>query len=128
MNIYVTIIISIISRLIVYFSMENLLLYYDISTKKYWHTIVKLIIGVILSVVLSTVVIKLIIEPAVYDFITEKAMEYKLGARGLRSICESLFTQAMFEMPGTEATEFNVTLDYATQMFDKSKLSTLKVA
>lgn len=63
MNIYVTIIISIISRLIVYFSMENLLLYYDISTKKYWHTIVKLIIGVILSVVLSTVVIKLIIEP-----------------------------------------------------------------
>ena len=72
--------------------------------------------------------IKLIIEPAVYDFITEKAMEYKLGARGLRSICESLFTQAMFEMPGTEATEFNVTLDYATQMFDKSKLSTLKVA
>jgi ATP-dependent Clp protease ATP-binding subunit ClpX len=72
--------------------------------------------------------IKLIIDPAVYDFITEKAMEYKLGARGLRSICESLFTQAMFEMPGTDATEFNVTLAYAKQMFDKSKLSTLKVA
>lgn len=72
--------------------------------------------------------IKLTIDPAVYDFITEKAMEYKLGARGLRSICESLFTQAMFEMPGTDTTEFNVTLDYAKQMFDKSKLSTLKVA
>ena len=55
-------------------------------------------------------------------------MEYKLGARGLRSICESLFTQAMFEMPGTNATEFNVTLDYAKNMFNKSKLSTLKVA
>jgi ATP-dependent Clp protease ATP-binding subunit ClpX len=55
-------------------------------------------------------------------------MEYKLGARGLRSICESLFTQAMFEMPGTTATEFNVTIDYAKKMFNKSKLSSLKVA
>ncbi len=72
--------------------------------------------------------IKLTIEPAVYDFITTKAMEYKLGARGLRSICESLFTQAMFELPGTGSTEFNVDLNYAKNMFDKSKLSTLKVA
>ncbi len=72
--------------------------------------------------------IKLSIDPAVYDFITTKAMEYKLGARGLRSICESLFTQAMFDLPGTDTTEFNVTLEYAKQMFDKSKLSTLKVA
>ncbi len=72
--------------------------------------------------------IKLSIENEVYDFIVEKAMEYKLGARGLRSICESLFTQAMFEMPGTAATEFNVTIDYAKKMFNKSKLSTLKVA
>lgn len=72
--------------------------------------------------------IKLIIEPAVFDFITTKAMDYKLGARGLRSICESLFTQAMFEMPGTAITEFNVTLEYAQNMFNKSKLNTLKVA
>jgi ATP-dependent Clp protease ATP-binding subunit ClpX len=72
--------------------------------------------------------IKLTIDPAVYDFITSKAMEYKLGARGLRSICESLFTQAMFELPGTDTKEFHVTLDYAKQMFDKSKLSALKVA
>ncbi|MEI6188847.1 MAG: ATP-dependent Clp protease ATP-binding subunit ClpX [Chitinophagia bacterium] len=72
--------------------------------------------------------IKLSIDNDVYDYIVEKAMEYKLGARGLRSICESLFTQAMFEMPGTNATEFNVTLDYAKNMFNKSKLSTLKVA
>jgi ATP-dependent Clp protease ATP-binding subunit ClpX len=72
--------------------------------------------------------IKLTIEPAVYDFITAKAMEYKLGARGLRSICESLFTQAMYELPGTLTTEFNVDLNYAKTMFDKSKLSTLKVA
>jgi len=72
--------------------------------------------------------IKLSIDNEVYDFIVEKAMEYKLGARGLRSICESLFTQAMFEMPGTTATEFNVTIDYAKKMFNKSKLSSLKVA
>lgn len=72
--------------------------------------------------------IKLSIDNEVYDFVVEKAMEYKLGARGLRSICESLFTQAMFEMPGTSATEFNVTIDYAKKMFNKSKLSSLKVA
>jgi ATP-dependent Clp protease ATP-binding subunit ClpX len=72
--------------------------------------------------------IKLTIEPEVFDFITAKAMEYKLGARGLRSICESLFTQAMFDLPGSKTTEFNVDLAYAKQMFDKSKLSTLKVA
>jgi ATP-dependent Clp protease ATP-binding subunit ClpX len=72
--------------------------------------------------------IKLSIDNDVFDYIVNKAMEYKLGARGLRSICESLFTQAMFEMPGTNVTEFNVSLDYAKNMFDKSKLSTLKVA
>jgi ATP-dependent Clp protease ATP-binding subunit ClpX len=72
--------------------------------------------------------IKLTIDPEVYDFITAKAMEYKLGARGLRSICESLFTQAMFDLPGTTSTEFNVDLNYAKTMFDKSKISTLKVA
>ena len=72
--------------------------------------------------------IKLKIDTEVYDFITAKAMEYKLGARGLRSICESLFTQAMFELPGTDTKEFHVTLDYAKNMFDKSKISALKVA
>ena len=72
--------------------------------------------------------IKLKIDPEVYDFITAKAMEYKLGARGLRSICESLFTQAMFELPGTDTKEFHLTLAYAKNMFDKSKISALKVA
>ena len=65
--------------------------------------------------------IKLIIDPEVLDFITTKAMEYKLGARGLRSICESLFTQAMFELPGTDTKVFHVTLAYAKNMFDKSR-------
>jgi len=72
--------------------------------------------------------IKLKIDPEVYDFITAKAMEYKLGARGLRSICESLFTQAMFELPGTDTKEFHLTLTYVKNMFDKSKISALKVA
>ena len=72
--------------------------------------------------------IKLTIAPEVFEFVVEKAMEYKLGARGLRSICESLFTNAMFEMPGTNITEFNVTLEYAQAMFNKSKISKLKIA
>ena len=72
--------------------------------------------------------IKLTIDPEVFDFITAKAMEYKLGARGLRSICESLFTQAMFELPDTDTKVFNVSLAYAKDMFDKSKISALKVA
>ena len=72
--------------------------------------------------------IKLTIDAEVFDFITAKAMEYKLGARGLRSICESLFTQAMFELPGTDTKAFHLTLAYAKDMFDKSKISTLKVA
>lgn len=72
--------------------------------------------------------IALTIEPAVLDFMVAKAMEYKLGARGLRSICESILTEAMFELPGTNTTILNVTLDYAEKMFSKSKLSALKVA
>ncbi|MFZ9170407.1 MAG: ATP-dependent Clp protease ATP-binding subunit ClpX [Sediminibacterium sp.] len=72
--------------------------------------------------------IELIIEDEVLDFMVGKAMEYKLGARGLRSICESILTDAMFEFPGTDTKKFTVTLDYAEQKFSKSKLSSLKVA
>ncbi|MEO0066580.1 MAG: ATP-dependent Clp protease ATP-binding subunit ClpX [Bacteroidota bacterium] len=72
--------------------------------------------------------IKLTIEPGVLDFMVAKAMEYKLGARGLRSICESILTEAMFELPGTDVTTLDITLEYAEKMFSKSKLSALKVA
>jgi len=72
--------------------------------------------------------IELIIEEEVLDFMVGKAMEYKLGARGLRSICESILTDSMFELPGTDTKKFTVTLDYAEQKFSKSKLSSLKVA
>lgn len=67
-------------------------------------------------------------EPAVLDFMVEKALEYKLGARGLRSICESILTDAMYELPGQKVKNFDVTLEYAQRKFNTSKLSMLKVA
>ncbi|MBK6384683.1 MAG: ATP-dependent Clp protease ATP-binding subunit ClpX [Chitinophagaceae bacterium] len=72
--------------------------------------------------------IKLIIEDEVLDFMVSKAMEYKLGARGLRSICEGILTDAMYELPSSKETQFTLDLEYAQRKFDKSKLSLLKVA
>jgi ATP-dependent Clp protease ATP-binding subunit ClpX len=72
--------------------------------------------------------IQLQIDSEVLDFMVTKALEYKLGARGLRSICESILTDAMFELPGTATRHLHITLAYAQQMFNKSKLSALKVA
>ncbi len=72
--------------------------------------------------------IALTVEEPVLDFMVEKALEYKLGARGLRSICEGILTDAMFEMPSSKEKEFNLDLEYAKRKFDKSKLSLLKVA
>ncbi len=62
------------------------------------------------------------------DFIVEKAIEFKLGARGLRSICEAILNDAMFEIPSQNIKEFRVTLEYATSKFKKSKLAKLRVA
>lgn len=72
--------------------------------------------------------IHLSIEPNVLDFMVEKALEYKLGARGLRSICESILTDAMFELPGTNEKSFVLDIDYAKRKFETSKISLLKVA
>src|SRR6187431_2308845 len=72
--------------------------------------------------------IHLTIDEDVLDFMVEKAMEYKLGARGLRSICEGILTDAMFELPSSKEKYFNVSMEYAERKFDKSKLSLLKVA
>ena len=72
--------------------------------------------------------IRLTIENNVLDFMVEKAMEYKLGARGLRSICESILTDAMFELPGTNEKAFVLDIDYAKRKFESSKISLLKVA
>src|SRR5215203_1452521 len=72
--------------------------------------------------------IQLTIEDEVLDFMVEKAMEYKLGARGLRSICEGILTDAMFELPSSKEKFFTLDMEYARRKFDKSKLSLLKVA
>lgn len=72
--------------------------------------------------------IKLTIEDDVLDFMVEKAVEYKLGARGLRSICEGILTDAMFELPSSKEKFFALDMEYAKRKFDKSKLSLLKVA
>jgi ATP-dependent Clp protease ATP-binding subunit ClpX len=72
--------------------------------------------------------IELLIEDEVFEFMVEKALEYKLGARGLRSICESILTDAMYELPSQKVKTFSVTIDYAQRKFKISKLSMLKVA
>jgi len=73
--------------------------------------------------------IKLDFAPEVLDFVVDKAMEFKLGARGLRSICEAIMMDAMFEIPsGEPINEFFITLSYAEEKFDKSDLKKLKVA
>src|ERR1022692_2687483 len=72
--------------------------------------------------------IDLVIEDEVYAFMVDKAIEYKLGARGLRSICESILTDAMYELPSQKVKTFTLTIDYAEDKFKISKLSLLKVA
>ena len=72
--------------------------------------------------------IELVIDSEVYDFMVTKAMEYKLGARGLRSICESILTDAMYELPSQKVKSFHLTMEYAQRKFNISKLSILKVA
>ncbi|WP_300828954.1 ATP-dependent Clp protease ATP-binding subunit ClpX [uncultured Rikenella sp.] len=57
--------------------------------------------------------VKLSFDPEVLDYIVDKAIEYKLGARGLRSICEAIMMDAMFEVPASKRKTFRVKLDYA---------------
>ena len=64
--------------------------------------------------------IKLSFEDEVLDYIVDKALEFKLGARGLRSICEAVMMDIMFDMPEGENKEFVVTLDYAKSKIDKA--------
>lgn len=60
------------------------------------------------------------------EFIVEKAIEYKLGARGLRSLCEAILTDAMFDMPSSDQKKLNVTKTYAQEKLTKSTLKKLK--
>lgn len=73
--------------------------------------------------------IRLKFDKEVIDFMVEKAVEFKLGARGLRSICEAILNDAMFELPSDKNTEtLHITLEYAREKFGKSKVMRLKVA
>ena len=67
-------------------------------------------------------------DSEVLDFIVEKALEFKLGARGLRSICEAILNEAMYDLPSKDETEFRVEIEYAKAQFSKSKLAKLRVA
>ena len=72
--------------------------------------------------------IKLSFEEACFEFIVDKAVEFKLGARGLRAICEAIINDAMFDLPSEDVKEFVVTLEYAKEKLSKSNLKRLKVA
>lgn len=73
--------------------------------------------------------IKLIIDDAAIDYMVDKAFTYKLGGRGLRTICEMILTDAMFELPSEQhGGEFRLTLDYAKQKLERAKLEYMKAA
>lgn len=72
--------------------------------------------------------IELKFDKEVLDFIVEKAIDFKLGARGLRSICEAILNEAMYELPSKKEKSFRIDLNYAKAQFSKSKLAKLRVA
>lgn len=72
--------------------------------------------------------IKLTFEEEVLDYIVDKAIEYKLGARGLRSICESIMIDKMFNSPTEKVKEIVITLEYSKQQLSKIDLQQLKAA
>src|SRR5690606_2573373 len=76
--------------------------------------------------------VELKFDEDVYQFIVDKADEFKLGARGLRSICEAIMLDAMFEIPSAknknEQRELYISLEYAKHKFEKSDLKKLKAA
>ena len=71
--------------------------------------------------------IQLSFDEDVYEFVVDKALEFKLGARGLRSIVEAIMMDAMYSMPSENNTEFHVTLEYAKEQFAKSDVNRLQI-
>ena len=69
--------------------------------------------------------INLIFDDDVYDYIVDQALVHKLGARGLRSIVESIMMEAMFEIPSTGEKELRISYDYAKQMLEKSNFENM---
>jgi len=72
--------------------------------------------------------IDLIFEEEALDFIVHRAVEYKLGARGLRSLCEAILTDAMFDMPSEDGTSLTISKEYADKKLTKNTLHKLKAA
>ncbi len=72
--------------------------------------------------------VKLEFEPEVFEYIVDKAVEYKLGARGLRSIVETIMMDTMFEIPSRQVDTFTVTLEYAKEQMNKANLSRLQMS
>ena len=70
--------------------------------------------------------VKLVFDDEVLDYIVDKAIEYRLGARGLRSICEAIMMDTMFDIPSSGERCFEVTLPYAREKFEKKKFLALK--
>ncbi len=70
--------------------------------------------------------VELKFESEVLDYIVDKAVEFKLGARGLRSIAEAVMTDAMFELPSSDQSRFTVTLDYARERLERASLAQLR--
>lgn len=72
--------------------------------------------------------IDLTFEDGVLDYIVGKAIEFKLGARGLRSICEAIMLDAMFEMPSVDTNELEITIDYADRKLERINLKVLRAS
>ena len=66
--------------------------------------------------------VKLSFEPEALDYIVDKSLEYKLGARGLRALCESIMMDVMFEVPSSNAKQYTVTLDFCKEQIDKADM------
>jgi ATP-dependent Clp protease ATP-binding subunit ClpX len=72
--------------------------------------------------------VALTFTPTALDFIVEQAVQYALGARGLRSLCEAILTDAMYELPSTNTTELKITKRYAENKLSVVQLNQLKAA
>ena len=71
--------------------------------------------------------IELTFDEDVFEFIVDKALEFKLGARGLRSIVEAVMMDAMYSMPSANEKTLHVTLEYAKEKFEKSDVNRLQM-
>jgi ATP-dependent Clp protease ATP-binding subunit ClpX len=72
--------------------------------------------------------IALTFDEEVYEYVVDKAIEFKLGARGLRSIVEAVMMDAMYQMPSGSAKSLAVTLDYAIEHFEREDINRLQIA